>query len=75
MLIIKCSLCNQKLLKYIKFGKGRLLRCWKSHIFEDMTTHEDNKILCPCGNLIGIDKGAFISLKQSNIRYKGTKLY
>ena len=75
MLIIKCALCNQKLIKYIKFGKGKLLRCWKSNIIMDMTNHEENKLLCKCGSIIGVDKGAFITLKQSNISYKGTTIY
>ncbi len=32
MLTIKCAACKRKLWKYEKFGKGKVLRCYKSRI-------------------------------------------
>lgn len=72
MLIIRCSKCKRKLLKYKKIGKGKVLRCWKDRIVEDYTIKEENFIKCPCGNRIGIDRGAFIKMIQPAFTYSGT---
>ena len=74
MLVIKCAACRQKLWKYDKIGKGRVLRCYKSHITKIYAARrEKSRILCPCGNTIGIDKGTHIKMIERAITYTGTK--
>ncbi|MFO7814209.1 MAG: hypothetical protein R6V14_00455 [Halanaerobiales bacterium] len=55
MLTIKCSKCKNKLFKYKKIGKGKVLRCWKSKITRIYDTKVENgKLRCgKCGNIIG----------------------
>jgi len=61
MLLIKCATCKRKLWKYEKFGRGEVLRCYKSRIDREFEfIQEGNKILCLCGKEIGIDKGKHI---------------
>ncbi len=67
MMTIKCAKCKRKVFKYIKIGKGKLWHCWKDRIIEDLSIHNENNILCKCGNLIGIDEKKWIKLKQHSI--------
>ena len=68
ILKIKCAKCGKKLIVYLKVGEGRLWHCWKKRIIEDYTLKEGNEVKCPyCGNLIGLDKGPFINIKQRAI--------
>jgi len=68
ILKIKCAKCGTHLYTYIKVGEGRLWHCWKKRIIQDNTTKKENEIKCPkCGNLIGLDKGPYINIKQKSI--------
>ncbi|RKY67765.1 MAG: hypothetical protein DRQ02_06330 [Candidatus Latescibacterota bacterium] len=71
MIIVKCAKCKSKILKYQKVGKGRLWHCWKDRIIEDYSTRNGNKVKCQCGNLIGIDQGKWIKMRQCSFTYSG----
>jgi hypothetical protein len=73
MLTIKCARCKQKIFRYVKVGKGKLWHCWKDRIIEDFSIHDGKKVLCKCGNLIGIDEEKWIKLKQHSFTTSGTK--
>jgi hypothetical protein len=73
MLIIKCAKCKQKIFRYVKIGKGKLWHCWKERIIEDFSVHDGKNITCTCGNLIGVDEGKWIKLKQHAFITSGTK--
>jgi DNA-directed RNA polymerase subunit RPC12/RpoP len=72
MIIIKCARCKSKIFKYEKIGKGRILNCWHNRIVEDISIHKEDAILCQCGNLIGIDIGKGVKMKQNSFIYTGT---
>ena len=74
MLTIKCAKCKGKVFRYLKIGKGRVLHCWKKRIIKDYSIHNGNRIVCQCGNLIGIDEGKWIKMKQKSFIYSGTKI-
>ncbi|MGB9749413.1 MAG: hypothetical protein ACPLWB_00990 [Caldisericia bacterium] len=72
MLTIRCAKCKNKLFKYEKIGKGRLLHLWKKRIKEEyLIVRKNNEIFCECGNLIGVDVGIYIKLKKNSITYSG----
>jgi len=71
MIIVKCAKCKRKVFKYLKIGKGRLWHCWKDGIIKDYSVRDGNKIECQCGNLIGIDEGKWIKMKQHSFIYSG----
>jgi len=73
MIVIKCAKCRSKILKYVKIGKGRILHCWKERIIEDNSVRDGSEVKCQCGNLVGIDEGKWIRMKQSSFIYSGTK--
>jgi hypothetical protein len=74
MLTIKCAACKRKLWKYEKLGKGEVLRCYKSRIAREYEFQSDEgKILCLCGNEIGIDKDTYIKMIKKGFIYTGTK--
>lgn len=74
MLTLKCAACKRKLWKYEKIGKGEVLRCNKDRIVEEYEfQRQDDKILCVCGNEIGIDKGPHIKMIKKGFIYSGTK--
>jgi hypothetical protein len=74
MLTIRCAACKRKLWKYEKFGHGEVLRCYKSRIERVYEfQREDSKILCLCGKVIGIDKGAHIKMIKKGFIYSGAK--
>ncbi len=62
IIIIKCDKCKSKIFKYEKVGRGHILRCYKKNILEDHAVYENKKVLCSCGNKIGVDKGKFIMM-------------
>ena len=74
MITIKCAKCKRKIFKYLKIGKGRVLRCWKTRISKDYSIREGNIVKCPCGNVIGIENGKKIKMKQNSFIYSGTKV-
>lgn len=71
MLTIRCAHCHRKLLKYEKFGKGRLIYCWKDRIKDNKTIKRENLISCPCGQIIGKDEGKSLKLHQSFVIISG----
>ena len=74
MLVLKCSACKQKLWRYDKIGSGEVLRCHKDRIKKIYTqVYKDDKIKCPCGKDIGIDKGPYIKMISNAFTYSGTK--
>ena len=72
MLVIRCAKCRARLFRYKKIGKGRLLHCWKDRIIEDRTTQNGNEVICPCGNLIGLDEKKWIKMKQAAFTWSGS---
>jgi hypothetical protein len=51
-----------------------VLRCHKARI--QRTYHariRNNRVHCPCGKVIGIDKGPFYKMIGKAFTYKGTK--
>jgi len=71
MQTIRCAKCNRRIMKYKKVGKGKLLRCWKEKIKSDLTVREGDSVLCPCGNLIGIEEKLLIRMRQSSFIRSG----
>ena len=72
MLTIKCAKCKAKLIKYRKFGKGRVLRCWYGRIAQDKTVRQGKDVLCKCGNVIGTADNKKIRMRQSSFTASGT---
>lgn len=72
MIVIKCVKCKRKVFKYLKIGKGRLWHCWKERIIEDYSVKDGNEVKCQCGNVIGVNKGKYIKIKQNSFTYKGS---
>lgn len=72
MITIKCAKCKKKIFKYEKIGEGRIWHCWKDRIIKDYSVGFGDKIKCTCGNLIGIDEGKWIKMKQHSFNYSGT---
>ena len=74
MLVLKCCACKKKLWRYDKIGPGEVLRCHKDRIIKMYASiKQDNKITCPCGKDIGIDKGNYIKMIGKAFTYTGTK--
>ena len=74
MLTVKCAACKTKLFKYLKIGKGEVLRCHKScidKVFDIVVS--DGKLYCVCGKPIGIDKGSFFKMIAKAFTYSGSK--
>jgi hypothetical protein len=61
---IICNNCGKRVFRYVKFGKGRIIHCWKNRILEDNSINENKKVKCVCGNLIGVEKKKRIEMKQ-----------
>ena len=72
MMTIRCSKCKSKIFKYKKIGKGKIIRCWKDRIKEDYSVKDGLYVRCKCGNLIGIDTGAYIKMRSNGFTYSGT---
>ena len=74
MLTIKCAGCKHKLFKYKKIGPGQVLRCHKERISRDFGSRvREGKLLCPCGRVIGQDKGTYFSMDKKAFTFSGTK--
>ncbi|MBF0409559.1 MAG: hypothetical protein HQM10_19620 [Candidatus Riflebacteria bacterium] len=74
MLLIRCSVCKNKLWKYNKIGNGEVLICHKDRITRIYEiTNSEGRVSCTCGNEIGIDKGDFIKMIAKGFVYSGTK--
>ena len=72
MVKIKCKKCKKVIFKYHKIGKGRILRCHKQRIKADFSIRDGDKVLCECGNLIGLDEGTLIRMRQDAFERSGT---
>ncbi len=72
MMVIRCAKCKSKLFKYHKIGKGKILRLWKERIKDDYSIKDGATVKCPCGNIVGIDTGPFIKMKQGSFTFSGT---
>jgi len=73
MLTIKCVKCKRKIFRYFKLGKGRVLHCWTNRIEKDYSTREGNRVLCKCGNLIGLEQDKCIKMRQAAFFHTGKK--
>ncbi|MFO7817186.1 MAG: hypothetical protein ACQES5_06435 [Thermodesulfobacteriota bacterium] len=75
MLTIKCSGCKRKLFKYRKIGPGEVLRCHKSRIDKWLEAQAKNReLICPCGRVVGLDKGGHYKMIRKAFTYSGTKV-
>ena len=72
MITIRCAHCIRKIFKYRNIGKGKLWHCWKDSIKENHSIRDGDQVKCRCGNVVGIDEGAMIRIKQHSITYTGT---
>ncbi len=51
-----------------------VLRCYKSRIVRAYEYKQmGDKIICSCGNEVGIDKGSYIKMNKKGFVYTGTK--
>ena len=74
MLILRCTACKNKLLRYDKIGQGEVLRCHKERIARYYATFErQGRLYCSCGRAIGIDKGRYFKMIAKAFTYRGTK--
>ncbi|MBD3230909.1 MAG: hypothetical protein GF329_22210 [Candidatus Lokiarchaeota archaeon] len=71
MITIKCAKCRNKILKYLKIGEGKILRCYKDRIKKYYIDPKDDKLICNCGNIIGVDIGGYFKMSQSAFTYSG----
>jgi len=69
MITIKCAKCKRKVFGYVKIGKGRVLHCWKGRIVKDYSVRDGSEVKCQCSNLIGIDEGKWVKMKQHSFIY------
>lgn len=74
MLTIKCAKCHNKLFKYKKIGKGKVLKCFFSRIEKADYIKDNDTVLCKCGNKIGTVQGNHIKMIAGNFIYTGTKI-
>lgn len=73
MLTIKCAKCHKKLFKYLKIGKGKVLKCFFSRIEKPSYITDDEFIKCSCGNVIGKIADNHIKMIPHTFIYSGTK--
>ena len=74
MLLIRCSACRAKLFKYEKIGKGEVLICHKDRLTRRYeVVVEGDRVLCPCGNPVAIDKGDHLKMIGKGFTASGTK--
>ncbi|MGD2250765.1 MAG: hypothetical protein PVF58_20400 [Candidatus Methanofastidiosia archaeon] len=73
MIRIRCSVCNRKIFRYVKIGKGRLWHCWKDRIIKDYSVKDGEIVKCKCGNIVGTDEGKWIKMHPGKFRYTGTR--
>jgi len=72
MITVKCAKCRSRIFRYAKMKKVKILHCWKDRIEKDYSVREGDKVLCRCGNLIGIDEGKWIKMRQGSFTYTGS---
>jgi len=69
-LSIQCTECGTEVFSYVKFGKGHLIRCWKQRILTDNSKTKEGNVLCSCGNVVGVDEGFYIKIRQHQVNIK-----
>jgi hypothetical protein len=74
LITIKCAKCKAKIIKYLKIGKGKVLRCYKKRIKTYYISPKDGKLVCECGNVIGEDREWYFHMIQSAFTYSGHRL-
>ena len=72
MMTIKCAACKSKVFKYQKVGKGKIITCWNSKIMKDYSLRENGLVKCTCGNVIGVEMGKGVRMKQGHFTFSGT---
>jgi DNA-directed RNA polymerase subunit RPC12/RpoP len=72
MIIIKCTRCKRKILKYKKISRGRVIRCYKDRIMKIYPIQDQQNLQCLCGEYIGVDEGKWFKMKQNTFEYSGT---
>jgi hypothetical protein len=65
IMVIRCPGCRKRIFRYLKVGKGRLIRCLKERIREDHSIRNGPEVLCVCGRRIGRDEGDSIKILGS----------
>jgi hypothetical protein len=74
MLVIKCARCKRRLFHYLKVGTGKVLYCYRERMSKVDIVMEGEKVLCHCGNVIGIDEGSRIKMRSDAFIHTGRKL-
>ena len=72
MITVKCAACKGKVFRYVKIGKGKVLRCYKDRIERDYSVMDGNIVKCICGNPIGVDEGRWIRMIQGSFTCSGS---
>jgi len=73
MLLLRCSRCRGKLVRYDKIGPGALLRCHKDRIDRFYGARErGGRLVCRCGQVVGLDKGSFYKMIDNRFTRRGT---
>lgn len=62
VMVIRCPQCNKRVFRYLKVGKGRVIRCYKDRIREDRAIRKDGEVSCACGARMGRDEGNYIKM-------------
>lgn len=76
MLTIKCAYCKTKLYKYLKIGKGKVLRCHKDRIKKiyNMPIIDGEDVKCPnCEKTFAKNTEKFFDMNKDGFTYTGTK--
>lgn len=68
VMTIQCKKCKRKVFKYLKVGKGNLLKAYKSKIKADYFRVDNDKMMCQCGHVLAIDKGNYYKMSD-NYKY------
>lgn len=62
VMVIRCPRCHKRVFRYLKVGKGRVIRCYKDRIKEDRAVRKDGGVSCVCGARLGRDEGDHIKM-------------
>jgi hypothetical protein len=62
IMTIRCVKCKRKVFKYLKVGKGNLLRAYKSKIQAEYFILEKGDLKCKCGHKVAVDKGKYFKM-------------
>lgn len=65
VMTLRCPQCHLKVFKYLKMGKGKLIKCFKDRILDSRAVEKDGEVFCPCGHRMGRDQGDHIKMLVS----------